>query len=86
MGALVTRASFCGSGLTQEQLYLTGSYQEKNLQRIQPTGNKLSRWDFSGQDLTGASLSKSRLTNTTLTGAKIKNADLLDASDLNSDC
>jgi two-component system LytT family sensor kinase len=59
--------------MTREQLIGTIG---KNGKRIQLRGSDLSRFDFSGLDLTGADLSYSDLSRTNFKGAILRNADL----------
>jgi uncharacterized protein YjbI with pentapeptide repeats len=78
-GAVITGVRFdstTSGGFTQEQLYSTASYQQKNLRDIDLTSNNLTGWDFSGQDLTGAYFYYSMLTNADLSGANLTYAQL----------
>ena len=82
-GAVVTGASFDSTtshGFTKEQLYLTLSYQSRDLRQIQLRGNDLSGWDFSGQILTNAELGESTLTNADLTGADVTGTSFRDTT------
>lgn len=73
--AIVVRAEFGeADNLSEEQLYSTASYKERNLQGIDIRGS-LSGWDFAGQDLEEASLS-GPLVNIDFTGANLARASL----------
>ena len=79
-GAVVRGADFSrswngvGTGITEQQLYSTASYQEKNLQGIRLLDSDLTGWDFSAQNLTDANLNSSTLTNANLSGAHLTSA------------
>jgi uncharacterized protein YjbI with pentapeptide repeats len=84
-GATVAQADFSGTtarGFTQEQLYSTASYQQKNLRGIQfrSGDDSLSGWDLSGQDLTNASFYNANLTNANLAGANLTEAFLSEST------
>lgn len=81
-GAVVTGAVLSGTtskGFMLEQLASTASYQARNLQGIELSGNDLADWDFSGQDLTNSFLS-SRLTRADLSEANLTNARLFSST------
>ena len=86
-GAVVTEGDFSNTtsrGFTAEQLYSTASYEAKNLRGIRLSGNDLTNWDFSGQDLSeaafyyrGVCCAIDRTAN--LTGANLSRANLTNA-------
>ncbi|MCA9214244.1 MAG: pentapeptide repeat-containing protein [Planctomycetales bacterium] len=79
--ANIAGAKFQGTlGLTQEQLYSTGSYQNQDLRGISIRNGDLEHWDFSGQDLTGASFDFANLQEAALSGANLSNASLFYAN------
>jgi uncharacterized protein YjbI with pentapeptide repeats len=89
-GATFTSAKVTGArfestiGFTQEQLYATASYQEKDLKGIsfgtflvEPysgSHNNLTGWNFSRQNLTDANFGAARLTKSDFSGAVVKGA------------
>ena len=60
-----------GTGFTNDQLYSTASYQNRNLEGI--SLGVVSGWNFTGQNLAGASFG--RMTNTDFTDSVVANAD-----------
>jgi uncharacterized protein YjbI with pentapeptide repeats len=68
-----TFANFSQS-ISQEQLYSTASYQEKDLQGIRFVDNSLTGWNFSGQNLSGALFVLTTLTNADFSGAVVAGA------------
>ena len=87
-GAVIVGAQLPKTGaasFTEDHLYSTASYQEKNLRGISITD--VGRWNFNGQDLrnarisgnAGADFSSADLTNASFLGASLAGADLTDA-------
>jgi uncharacterized protein YjbI with pentapeptide repeats len=82
-GAILTNAVITGAdlsnttGLTQQQLESTFSYQNDNLQGIDLSNNNLSGWDFRAQGAdTDMNLIAARFRQSTLTGADFTRADV----------
>jgi uncharacterized protein YjbI with pentapeptide repeats len=87
--ATVAAASFVdatSSGFTQEQLYSTASYQNRDLAGIDLRYNNLSGWNFAGQNLTNAVFGELYIGwgiygfGSTLTGADLTDAVVVGAS------
>lgn len=70
-------------GLTKEQLYSTASYNGKDLFYIGLASLDLSKWDFSGQNLTLADFNDAKVADAVFLGASIKGARFRNVIDLN---
>ena len=78
--AIIEGANLSGTtlkGFTQEQLYSTASYQNKDLSGVYFGTAKLNGWDFSEQDLTGATFGNVKLQGTDFTAADLRGATIL---------
>ena len=73
-GAVVLGTEFRLTDITKEQLYATGSYADKNMQRI-----RLDRTDLSGINLMDQNLTDAYFGNAMLDGANFIRADLTNA-------
>lgn len=62
------------NGFTEEQLYSTKSYKNKNLLGINLCNNDLSGWNFAGINLTNSELGSSNLTETDFSFADLRGA------------
>ena len=77
--AVIAGAAFNTPGLTQEQLYSTASYKNKELTGLNYTGD-LVGWDLREQGLNRANLSTADLTDSNLSGANLTDALLTSAT------
>jgi uncharacterized protein YjbI with pentapeptide repeats len=66
-------------GFTQEQLYSTASYQQRQLQRVRFRNNNLDGWNFRGQDLRSADFSSTSLAGTDFSLADLRGAQAFEA-------
>jgi uncharacterized protein YjbI with pentapeptide repeats len=73
-GTVVVGTSFGNTtalGFSDQQLYSTQSYADKDLRGIGLEANDLTGWNFADQDLENATFTASTMTDVTLTGAVV---------------
>ncbi|MFO0911951.1 MAG: pentapeptide repeat-containing protein [Pirellulales bacterium] len=78
-GAIISHGLFTdttASGFTARQLYVTRSYQAKDLTGIDVGRNDLSNWSFRGQNLTAANFQSSKLSGANLADSYLANSNL----------
>jgi uncharacterized protein YjbI with pentapeptide repeats len=80
-GATIAGANFeRADGFTEEQLYSTASYQQKDLRGFSVSHNDVSGWDFSGQNLTNADFDDAIYVDTDLSFADTRGGQFFELS------
>jgi uncharacterized protein YjbI with pentapeptide repeats len=80
-GAIVVGANFeRADGFTEEQLYSTASYQQKDLRGFSVSHNDVSGWDFRGQNLTNADFDDAIYVDTDLSFADTRGGQFFELS------
>ena len=75
--AVINNVDFSDTiGLTEEQLYSTASYKNKDLSGVRLSSLDMSSWIFSGQNLTNADLTNADLSNAEFANARLTGTDL----------
>ena len=80
-GATIKNADLGGAvGLQAKQIYVTASYQQKDLGAVSFYGGNLAGWKLAGQNLAGAMLYGVDLSGADLSGADLTGANFNDAT------
>ena len=75
--AVINNVDFSDTiGFTEEQLYSTASYKNKDLSGVRLSSLNMSSWNFSGQNLANADLTNADLSNAEFANARLTGTDL----------